>query len=201
MKIFLSCLILAALPAAAQWRHFGSEPVSPEGYFGVGFSAPVNPLGSQLDAGWNLAGGIGVSSEYVGIMLDAMYNSFGISHSTLVSAGFPGGSQKYWALTVDPIFHVNRRGPIDFYVTGGAGLYGQITQFRVPSGFGGPFPGNPDLVSSYTLYKGGVDGGAGFSYDLGYRTRVKLFVEARFHHMFTHEPGASFVPVTIGVRF
>ncbi len=200
MNKFLSCLIIAALPAAAQWRHFGSEPVSPEGFFGVGFTAPVNPLASQLDAGWNLSGGVGVTSQYVGILLDAMYTDFGINHAALVNAGLPHGDQKYWAVTVDPIFHVNRRGPIDFYVTGGGGLYSQITQFRSPAGFG-PFGASNSLVSTYTLYKGGVDGGAGFSFRLGYQTPVKLFVEARYHHMFTHGAGASFVPVTIGVRF
>ena len=31
---------------------------------------------------------------------------------------------------------------------------------------------------------------------------VKIFTEARFHYMFiTHGRGASFIPVTVGVRF
>jgi hypothetical protein len=201
MKRILICFLFAAFPAAAQWRHFGTEPIAPEGFFGIGFSAPVNPLASKLDAGWNAAGGIGLSSQYVGITLDAMYTDFGINHATLARAGVTRGSQKYWALTVDPIFHVNRRGPVDFYVTAGAGLYGQITQYRLPSGFVGPFGGNSDLLSSNTIYKGGVDGGAGFSFSVWYHPNVKIFAEARFHHMFTAGPGASFIPVTVGLRF
>jgi hypothetical protein len=53
--------------------------------------------------------------------------------------------------------------------------------------------------ASNTLYRPGVDGGAGFSFNLGARSRVKIFVEGRFHHMFTRN-GVSFVPVSVGVR-
>ncbi|HJT89463.1 MAG TPA: hypothetical protein VJ732_16455 [Bryobacteraceae bacterium] len=200
MKRILACLILAALPAAAQWRHFGSEPVSPTGFFGVGFTAPVNPAAGNLDTGWNLSGGIGFTTNYVGVMLDAMVTSLGVSHAALLDAGFPEGRQRYWAVTVDPIFHVNRRGPVDFYVTGGGGLYSQITDFRVPAGFGG-YHYNHDLTSSYSIYKPGVDAGAGFAFNVGYRSPVKIFAEARFHHMFLGSTGVSFIPVTLGVRF
>ena len=201
MKKISLCILLAALPAAAQWRHFGSEAVAPTGFFGVGFSAPVNPAANHQDPGWNLSGGIGVSSNYVGIMVDAMVTSFGISHRSLVAAGAAEGNQRYWAVTLDPIFHVNRRGPVDFYVTGGGGLYSQITTARFRSDFGGSFFGPRDLVSSYSIYKPGVDGGAGFAFNLGFRSPVKVFAEARFHHMFLGDSGVSFIPVTVGVRF
>src|SRR5262249_3166369 len=153
---------LTTFPAAAQWRHFGREPIRPTGFFGVGFTTPVNPLATKLDAGWNLAGGVGITSDYVGINLDAMFTDFGINRPTLLRAGFPSRSQRYWASTADPIFHVNPRGPVDFYITGGGGIYSQITQYRLRSGFRGPFSDLDDLVGSYTLYKPGVNGGAGF---------------------------------------
>jgi hypothetical protein len=197
MKKFSLLFMLIALPAAAQWRHFGSEPTRATGYFGVGFSEAINPAARNLDPGWNLAGGVGVTSKYVGVMLDAMFNDFGVTHSTLVRAGASEGSQRYWAVTVDPIFHVNQRGPVDFYVTGGGGIYSQITDLSLRGGRG---PFRDELSSTYTIYKAGVDGGAGFSFNVGYRSRVKIFVEARFHHMFTRT-GVSFVPVTLGVRF
>ncbi len=201
MNRIVISLFLAALPALAQWRHFGSEPIRATGFFGAGFAAPVNPAAGRLDAGWNLAGGIGVSGNYLGIMLDAMINSFGISHSSLVNLGAREGAQRYWAITVDPIFHVNRRGPVDFYVTGGGGIYGQITDLKVPSDFGNPYVGHHGLTSSYSVYKPGVDGGAGFAFDVSRREAVKIFAEARFHHMFLGDTGVSFIPVTVGVRF
>ncbi len=201
MNKILVTLLVATLPAAAQWRHFGEDRARPTGFFGVGFAAPVNPLAQRLDPGWSLSGGVGVTNNWVGIMFDAMFSDFGINHSQLLRVGAPRGDQKYWALTVDPVFHVNERGPVDFYVTGGGGLYSQITEYRLRSNYGGPFSGRDDLLGSYTLYKPGVDGGAGFAFRLGYRNNVKIFAEARFHHMFTHRAGASFIPVTIGVRF
>jgi hypothetical protein len=199
MKRVSFILIVAALPAAAQWRHFGSDQARFTGYFGAGFSQPVNPLARSLDTGWNLAGGVGVTNRFVGIMFDAMYNQFAINRTTLYYVGAPRGDRKYWALTADPIFHINDRGPVDFYITAGGGLYSQITEYRLRHG---DFFYGDDLLGSYTIYKAGVNGGAGFAFNIGGRaSRVKIFAEARFHHMFTHGPGASFVPVTLGVRF
>ena len=158
-----------------------------EGSFGVGFVTPINPVARQLDTGWVLSGGVGVSGRYLGVMFDASYTDMGINHETLRSIGAPRGDQRFWSVTVDPIFHVNRRGPIDFYLTGGGGLYSRITDF-------GHY--------SDSVYKPGVNGGAGFSFNVGgYHNRVKVFAEARLHHMFIGHSGASYIPVTFGVRF
>ena len=201
MKRLLLFIIVAVLPMSAQWRRFGHSSTRPTGFVGGGFSTPVNPVATRLDAGWNLAGGVGVTRGSVGVMVDAMLTGFGITHDALVSAGARKGSQKYWAVTVDPIFHVNERGPVDFYLTGGGGLYSRITKYRASSGFVGQDSGRYDLISSDTVYKPGVNGGAGFSYRLSYRSSIKVFAEARYHHMFTRGSGASLIPVTVGVRF
>jgi hypothetical protein len=134
-------------------------------------------------------------------MLDAIFSDSGITDTALARAGARRGSQRYWAVTVDPIFHVNERGPVDFYLTGGGGVYSQKTQYRASSGLVGQDSGRYDLISSRTLYKPGVDGGAGFSFRLDHRSSIKVFAEARYHHMFTRGPGASFIPVTLGIRF
>jgi hypothetical protein len=134
-------------------------------------------------------------------MVDAMFNDFGINHEALLRAGARRGSQRYWALTVDPVFHVNERGPVDFYLTGGGGLYSRMTKYRASSGVVGQDSVQFDLISSDTIYKPGLNGGAGFSYSLGGRSNIKIFAEARYHRMFTHGSGASLVPVTVGVRF
>ncbi len=200
MKRLLFALLIALVPAYAQWRHFGSDQTRLTGYFGAGFTTPVNPLGTRLDPGWNIAGGVGVTNNYIGIMFDAMFTDLGINRRTLAGVGAPRGNQKYWALTADPVFHVNERGPVDFYVTAGGGLYSQIVEYR--TGYrGDAYYGYDDLLGSYTLYRPGVNGGAGFSFRLGYGNNIKVFAEARFHHMFTRGSGASFIPVTIGVRF
>ena len=134
MKKYLFLVILSAFPCAAQWRHFGDYPTRATGYFGGGFSPPINPAARNLDVGWGLAGGVGVTTKYVGVMLDAMFNDFGINRATLGRVGANDGSQRYWAVTLDPVFHVNQRGPVDFYVTGGGGIYSQITDFSMNEG-------------------------------------------------------------------
>src|SRR5262249_48701253 len=120
MKRSLLFLIATVIPASAQWAQWGPSDVRPTGWFGVGASAPVNPAARQLDAGWNIAGGVGLTNDFVGVNFDAMFTDFGINSDSLLRQGARNGSQKYWALTVDPIFHVNERGPVDFYVTAGA---------------------------------------------------------------------------------
>jgi opacity protein-like surface antigen len=196
MKKILIFLVGVVLPATAQWRHFGDPQLRPTGYFGVGVSAPVNPLATRLNTGWNLAGGMGVTSRYVGLMLDAMYNDFGFTRNALLQAGARRGSQRYWALSANPVVHVNPRGPIDFYITGGAGIYGQITKYRAAVA-----DSRYDLISSDQINRPGVNLGAGFAFHLGHERDPKIFLEARYHRMFTPGPEASFVPVTMGIRF
>jgi hypothetical protein len=201
MKRLLLFMVVAGLPSSAQWRHFGDRSPRPTGYVGAGFSTPTNPVASRLNAGWNLGGGVGVTRGFVGVMVDAMLADFGINQAALVRAGARRGSQKYWALTVDPVIHVNARGPVDFYLTGGGGLYSRLTKYRASSNLTGQDSGRYDLISSETLYKPGVNGGAGFSFNLDNRSHIKIFAEARYHRMFTRGSGASLVPVTIGIRF
>ncbi len=192
--LLLTMGMIAILPASAQWRHFGGSDLKPTASLGVGVATAVNPLGTRLDTGWSLAGGVGLQKGPVGVMVDFMAAGMGINHATLISQGARHGSQKYWALTLDPIVHINERGPADFYITGGAGIYGQLTKYRAPSN------GRFDLVSSEDIFRPGVNGGAGFAFNLG-DSRLKIFVEARYHHIFTPRTDSSLIPVTVGVRF
>jgi len=192
------CLVLlaAVLPVSAQWRHFGGSEVRPTASLGVGVATPVNPLAARLDSGWALSGGAGIQNGSVGVMVDFLGAGMGINHTALLRQGAQHGTQKYWALTLDPIVHINERGPADFYLTGGAGIYGQLTKLRAPAGPASQF----DLTRTENLYRGGVNGGAGFAFNLN-DTRLKIFLEARYHHIFTPGSGGSLIPITVGVRF
>jgi len=201
MKRFLLVTLVAALPLSAQWRRFGHTETRPTGYVGIGFTTPTNPVANFLDEGWNIAGGVGMTHGPIGIMFDAIYTDLGIDHSVLSLAEAHSGSLKYWALTVDPVFHVNERGPVDFYVTGGGGLYSQITKFRASFDVPELGYGHYDVIRENTIYKPGVNGGVGFSFRPDRHSDIQIFIEARYHHMFTRGSGSSFVPVTIGVRF
>jgi hypothetical protein len=201
MKRYLLILMLTVLPVSAQWRRFGSDPIHPSGFAGVGFTSPVNPAASRLDTGWNVAAGVGVTNNYFGVMLDGMYNDLGVTHTALNRQGARGGSEKYFAITVNPIFHVNERGPVDFYVTAGGGIYSQITRYRAFAGAFGPSGREFDLISTNQIYKPGVNAGAGFAFRIGDFSNMKIFAEARYHRMFVGHSDVSLLPVTVGIRF
>ena len=193
----LFAFLFAALPGFAQWRHFGSSSLHPTAALGFGGATAVNPLGASLDAGWTMSAGAGLTNDYAGVLANFTFVDFGINRNALRREGAHDGSQRYWAVTIDPVVHVNGRGPADFYLTGGGGIYGQITKLEAT------FAGQPrfDLTSRETHVRPGVDGGAGFAFNLDRDSRLKVFVEARYHHMFTEGRASSFVPVVFGIRF
>jgi len=201
----LSLCGLAALPVCAQTSRF-------TGFVGGGFTTPINPIGSRLDTGWNVTAGAGVNANrHVGLMLDFMYNENPINGTFLNQVQAPDGHVRVWGFTLDPVFHVTTEGPVDFYVTGGGGIYHRTVEYTQPvvqSGvffdpWFGYYPaafGTDQVIGSYGQYKGGVDGGVGMSFKLG-RSNVKAFAEARYHHIFTRNVETDIIPVSFGFRW
>jgi hypothetical protein len=70
------------------------------------------------------------------------------------------------------------------YLIGGVGVYNSKV-----TGTGAPTGSNTDL---------GVNGGAGFNIAAG---GAAVFVEGRFHNVFTSGSSTQFVPLTVGLRF
>jgi hypothetical protein len=178
---------------------------------GAGFTQPVGNTGRHLDTGWNIRGGVGLNfSQYLGAILQVDYNSFGINSTTLSRAGFPGGNVNVFSATVNPILHLTPRGRFDLYLIGGGGLYRRTQQFTQPGvatavGFD-PFFGfyqfgvpTTQILSSYSVNKPGVNGGAGIA--LGSKWGGKFFAEARYHRIFTSGPHTDYVPVSFGFRW
>jgi hypothetical protein len=194
----------AALPGFAQMQFTG--------FVGAGPSVPLNPLASHTsNVGWDISAGGGITGKHVGIMLDFLYNDTGINGSTLSQVGAPQGNVHTWGFTLDPVFHVTQEGPVDIYVTGGGGIYHRNVEFSQPGfaevGFFSPwfgyYPGVigvNQVLASYDVYKGGVDGGVGMSVRLG-SSRVKAFAEARYHYIFTAPTATTMIPITVGLRW
>ncbi|HEY1337842.1 MAG TPA: hypothetical protein VGF59_10055 [Bryobacteraceae bacterium] len=202
---FATVCCLAALPGLAQ-PHF-------TGYAGGGFSEPVKDIGSRLDMGWNVSAGAGATYHQVGLMVDFMFNDFPINRATLNNQQVPDGTTRVWAFTLDPVFHVRPvDSPVDAYVTGGGGIYHRTIEFTQPAlatvpvfdpFFGIIYPANivtNQVIASRSNYKGGVDVGAGVAFKIG-PGGLKLFAEARYHHMFTRPTPTTLVPVTFGIRW
>ena len=56
----------------------------------------------------------------------------GVNPSTLANIGVPGGRMSVFSATLDPIVHLNPKGHVDFYVTGGGGLFHRYQEFTAP---------------------------------------------------------------------
>jgi hypothetical protein len=200
---YLTLCCLAAVPALAQ--------VHPSFYVGGGPSVPTNPLARRVDTGWNVSAGGGITGNRLGLMLDFTFNDFAINQNALTQVQAPDGRTRIWAFTLDPVVHLSQEGPVDFYITGGGGIYHRTVEFTSPGvasttffdpWFGfypGLVPVN-NILASYSTYRGGVDGGVGLAFRLG-SSHAKIFAEARYHHMFLRQIDNAFIPVTIGVRW
>jgi Outer membrane protein beta-barrel domain len=198
-----SLLVIGSL-AAQETSRFGFN-------IGAGFTTPVGNTGRHLDGGWNLRAGAGYNfSPYVGAMIDVGYDSFGINSATLNNLGFPDGGLHVFSATLDPIVHLNPKGHVDVYLTGGGGLYHRSQEFTQPSiavtsGFDPFFGFFPvavpvnQVLSSYSVNKPGIDAGAGLA--VGTKWHGKIFAEAKYNRIFMGNFHTDYVPVTFGFRW
>ncbi len=201
-----SCLGLLAVGSlvAQEASKFGFS-------IGAGFTTPVGNTGRHLDTGWNVRGGAGYNfSPYLGTMIDLGYDSFGINSATLNNIGVPGGGLHVFSATLNPIVHLNPKGHVDIYVTGGGGLYHRYQEFTQPNvavtpGFDPFFGFFPvavpvnQVLASYSVNKPGVNIGAGIAF--GTKWHGKFFAEARYNHIYMSNSHTDYMPVTFGFRW
>jgi hypothetical protein len=178
---------------------------------GGGFTEPVGATGSQLNTGWNIRGGAGFNfTSHVGANVDLGFDDLGINSTTLADIGVRGGSVHVFSATLDPIVHLNPHGHVDFYITGGGGLFHWYQQFTQPSvaivpGFN-PFFGfyptavpTNQILAYYSVNKPGVDIGAGIAF--GGIGHGKFFAEARYDHIYMARSHVDYIPATFGFRW
>ncbi|HEY1760515.1 MAG TPA: outer membrane beta-barrel protein [Bryobacteraceae bacterium] len=189
-----------------------AQEVSPFSFaIGAGFTEPIGTAGRYLDTGWNFQAGGGFNfNPVLGAMLDFNYNSMGINAATLSNLGAPGGNSHIMSFTIDPIIHLNHKGPVDVYLIGGGGLYHRYDDLTTPAGgfapvitpfgfFNAPYVGNA-VLASYSVNKPGFDAGAGISF--GTRWHAKFYAEARYNRMLMSSGSdTDYIPVTFGVRW
>jgi outer membrane protein with beta-barrel domain len=202
------CFLASLAIAQAQ-----SEPPRFSFEFGGGFNKPVGNLENRLDTGWNLNTGGGINlTPHLGLMGQFMFTDSGLTRSYLSSLGEPDGSFRMWGLTADPVVRFNPRGRMDFYLIGGGGIYRRTVEFTRPTTatvtvfdpffdlfYPAGVPAN-QVIGSLSTTRPGVNGGGGFSFRLG-DGNAKLFVETRYHRMFTKGMSTSVLPVTLGFRW
>ena len=179
---------------------------------GVGFTQPVGGSGTRLDTGASINLGAGYKfTPRFGALVQFDDNWMGVNSGTLSSTGFPGGQVHIWDFTLDPMVHVMPHGPVDAYIIGGGGIYHRTQEFTTPStgtftafdpyfGFYQAGVTGNQVLNSYSVYKPGVNIGAGVA--LGSRWHAKFYAEARYHKVFLgNNLHADYVPVTFGARW
>ncbi|MEO8879187.1 MAG: hypothetical protein ABI446_02205 [Gemmatimonadaceae bacterium] len=160
--------------------------------FGVlgGASFPMGSAKDVLKTGWNAGAflNFGVANWPFGIRVDGQWNQFNFKSSDLNGVHFRDIHG-----TADAVFNVGSGKAAKFYLLGGVGVYNlNLT-------------GNS--VSSNSVTKFGLNGGAGFKFNVG---SLSPFVEARYHYVFSgsgfsdsNGNNAKFqmIPVSIGLSF
>ena len=185
MKGFCKGLVAFAFVAAATT----SVAQAQVGFnVGGGVTLPLGDFGDQADMGFH--GLVGVTFQPatlpVGVRIDGMYHMFSASEDF---AGDLDIGSRVIAGTANAVymFQTSEMSTFHPYLIGGLGLYNSaLTGDDVPDGFD----------ESSTDF--GINAGAGFNFAAG--ESINLFVEGRFHNVFTEESSTNVVPITVGLR-
>jgi hypothetical protein len=156
--------------------------------FGVGGGIDL-PLGNFNDAAKMGFHGLGAVSFTpaawpVGIQVDGNYAQF--KDDTPLDVKF---QMIYGTANLVYKFKNAEGTRVQPYLIGGGGVY----NFKVKGDDVADVPGVDNSVTKF-----GLNAGAGFDFKAG---SAALFVEGRFHNIFTEGDNTTFVPITVGVRF
>ena len=171
--------ILVSAPAAhAQGAEFS---------LGGGATLPLGDFGDAAKTGFH--GLVGVSfapsSFPLGIQVDAMYQRLKQDDSFV-------GDRSFQLLqgTANVVYKFKSSEDSQFrpYVIGGVGLYNT----KLVGGDDVSPPGEGGTATDF-----GLNGGAGFDIKAG---GIGLFLEGRFHNVFSDGSSTNFIPITLGVR-
>ena len=168
----------------------GAAPAVAQANFslGGGLTLPLGDFDDLVGTGWHGLAAVGFQpADFpVGFQVDGMYQRFGLDDVPDEIDGdwqvIQGTANVVYTFTTaeESTFHP--------YLIGGLGLYNEkATGDELQA-----------LVGDESQTDFGINGGAGFDFQLG---SVGLFVEGRFHNVFTEDNSTNFIPITAGIRF
>lgn len=175
-------MMLSAPAARAQGAEFS---------LGGGASIPLSTFGDFAKTGFNgmVAVSFAPSSFPLGIQIDGMYQR--LKNEDII----PGGRSSQIIQGTGNLlykFKTSEESTFRPYIIGGVGIY----NFKQVSGNDVAGPGVGNTGNTGTDF--GLNGGAGFDFKAG---AIGLFLEGRFHNVFTSGEDTKFIPITVGVRF
>ena len=156
---------------------------------GGGVGLPLGDFNTAAKLGWHgLAAVSFVPSGWpVGVQIDGSYQQFSLDDEQF--PGFSGLKNRLIMGTGNVVFKFKSSEESTFrpYLIGGGGVYNsKVTGSD-----------DPDDVLPGGETKFGINGGAGFDFKAG---AIGLFMEGRFHNVFTSGSNTQFIPITLGVR-
>jgi hypothetical protein len=156
---------------------------------GGGVGVPLGDFDDAAKLGWHgLAAVSFVPNGWpVGIQIDGSYQQFSLDDAAF--PGFDGLKNRLIMGTGNIVFKFKSSEESTFrpYLIGGGGVYNsKVTGSDDP---GDVLPGGET--------KFGINAGAGFDFKAG---GAGLFVEGRFHNVFTEGSNTQFIPITVGIR-
>lgn len=168
-------MLLSAPAARAQGAEFS---------LGGGLSIPTGDFDDAAKLGWQGIAAVSFVPENlpVGFQIDGNYSQF--SDETPLDIK---DQLIYGTGNVVYKFKTSEDSRFRPYLIAGGGVYNvKLKGDDVPTGFD----------DSQTKF--GINAGAGFDFKAG---AAGLFLEGRFHDVFTDGPNTQFIPINVGVRF
>ena len=183
MRLFMKGAGVIALALLANVSAAAAQGV--ELSLGGGLSSPLGTLNDATKLGWNGLAAISVvpTGSPVGIQVDGQYQQFPFD-------GF-SGHERFLIGTGNLVyaFSTSENSRVRPYLIGGGGVYNfKRTGSSTVSG---------NFSTSGSTTKFGINGGAGIDFKAG---SAGLFVEGRFHDVFTSGKDDTFFPITVGLR-
>ena len=175
--------------------------------FNVGGGPTIVTGGSQnnLTNGSNFVIGGGFNfSPRVGLVLEFAQSGLGVTDGNLRQNQAWDANASVESVTLNPVWRYRIGGPVGGYIIGGGGFYHrdvsflEPTQLFIPTSDGGFFINRNERIDQ-AEDTGGVNIGTGLTCNLGWGT--KLFVEVRYHYIFTSGYATEILPITIGLRW
>lgn len=190
----------AAVEPAAAW----------DGILSGGIVLPEGTSKDRLNNGWNVQTATSHAvAKSAALVFEGMYAHHGVADPTLRALNTPEGSTRILSGTVSLMVGPGSTGSGP-YVVGGGGIYNRKIEFDRPVAVDTTVPVDPWLgvavpivipaggtIGSFSTTKPGASAGVGIS--LGKTSRV--FLEARYHWLFTDGQTTTFVPINFGFRW
>src|SRR5215218_2847190 len=154
---------------------------------GGGASIPTGKFSELANMGWHATGSLnfGRHDSRLGLLIDSSYSEFGFDVE-----GFDV-KQRWIYGTANLVYRFKRAGSeasrFNPYVIGGGGVYNS-------KGIGN----DADLFGDDSSTDFGLNAGLGLNYTV---SRIVLYLETRYHTVFTDADDSHFIPVTLGIRF